>query len=133
MQKKILILDDDEAILDRLRDYFSALTFHVDVVQNEREAKQMLKKSTYLVAIVDLGLTQIDRTGGLDLIPYIRKRSPSTKVIVHTGYAIPEIERLAKKLGADSFVAKPASLAILQKTVFGLCELELAVKAHKYK
>jgi len=133
MTRKMLILDDDEAILRILKGFFSTLSFDVDGVQQEGEVKELLKKSTYLVAILDLGLARIDRTGGLDMIRYIRRRSPSTKIIVYTGNASPEIERLACKLGADSFVVKPASLPTLEKIVFRLCELDLAVKAYKHR
>ena len=81
MASKILVLDDEEPILRMLKRRFTAYFFEVDAVRREEEAKRLIAKQTYSVVILDLGLSFLDHTGGLDLIRYIQRRSPSTGIV----------------------------------------------------
>ncbi len=126
MTNRILILDDEEPILLMLKRHFSSYSFEVDTARQEGIARRLLEKNSYSVVIVDLGLTRLDRTLGLDLIGLIRKRNPKTGIIVYTGNQDPGVEKLAMQLGADSFVLKPVPLSDLDRIVFSLCGRELA-------
>jgi DNA-binding response OmpR family regulator len=126
MAYRILILDDEEPILLMLKKHFSSYSFEVDTARQEGMARRLLENNTYSVVILDLGLTRLDRTLGLDLIGLIRKRNPKAGIIVYTGNRSSEVERLAKQMGADSFVRKPVPLSDLSSIVFSLCNLELA-------
>ena len=121
MAHKILFLDDDEVLLNLMKDYFSARHFEVDVARRISEAKDLLPNATYSVAILDLGLSQLDHTDGLDMVKYIRKQSPRTRIIVYTGNDNPEVRRLAIRLGAELFLVKPVSLSNLEEMVSKLC------------
>jgi DNA-binding response OmpR family regulator len=126
MTNRILVLDDEEPLLLTLKKHFSSFAFKVDTADREELARVLLEKHRYSVVILDLGLTRLDRTLGLDLIGLIRKRSPKTGIIVYTGNRSPEVERLAMQLGADSFLTKPVPLSKLERIVVRLCGVELA-------
>ena len=119
---KILILEDEKQILDMMEMHFSANLFKVDGADNADQAKKMLNNATYAVVILDLCLTSIDRTEGLDMIKYIQKKSPDTGIVVYTANSDPKVEKLAKQLGVDSFILKPAPLSNLNKIVHSLIE-----------
>jgi two-component system alkaline phosphatase synthesis response regulator PhoP len=131
MAKRILILDDEEQILYMLKRHFSSYSFEVDAVRHEGMARKLVEDKAYSVAILDLGLARLDRTLGLDMIGFIRRRNPETGIIVYTGNENPVVEKLALQLGADSFVRKPVMLSDLDKIVFKLCERELALVTKK--
>ncbi len=126
MANRILILDDEESLLLMLKRHFSSFAFNVDTARNEETAKRLVEKNDYSVVILDLGLTRLDRTLGLDMIGLVRKRNPKTGIIVYTGTRSPDVENLARRLGADSFVVKPVPLSDLDQIVFKLCGMELA-------
>jgi DNA-binding response OmpR family regulator len=126
MANRILVLDDEEPLLITLKKHFSSFAFKVDTANREEIARVLLEKHRYTVVILDLGLTRLDRTLGLDLIGHIRKRSPKTGIIVYTGNRSSEVERLAMRLGADSFLVKPVPLSKLDQIVLNLCGMELA-------
>jgi DNA-binding response OmpR family regulator len=118
---KILILDDEEQILRMMKDLFSAYYFQVDVAWTVSEAKKLLANTTYSVAILDLGLSKIDRTDGLDMVSRVRRRSPATKIIVYTGNEDPEVKSLAEQLGADLYLVKPGPIRKLAEAVYKFC------------
>ena len=121
MAHKIIVLDDEELILRMIEELFSAHNYEVDAARTPREAKDLLAKSEYSVAILALGLSQIDRTDGLDMVSYVRKRSPGTRIIVFTGNDNPEVERLANQFGADLYLVKPGPIQKLGEAVSKLC------------
>jgi DNA-binding response OmpR family regulator len=121
MAHKILILDDEEQLLRMMQDLLSARGYEVDAASTPREAKNLLANSKYSVAILDLGLSQIDRTDGLDMVSHVRKRSPGTKIIVFTGNDNPDVKRLANRLGADLYLVKPGPIRKLGEAVAEFC------------
>ena len=126
MANRILVLDDEESLLFMLKRHFSSFAFEVDTAHQEEIARRLLEKNDYSVVILDLGLTRLDRTLGLDLIGLIRRRNPKTGIIVYTGNRSTEVERLSRQLGADYFLIKPVPLSDLDRIVFNLCGMELA-------
>ena len=121
MAHKIMILDDEELILRMIAELFSADDYEVDAARTDREAKNLLAKSEYSVAILDLGLSQIDRSDGLDMISYVRKRSPGTRIIVYTGNDNPDVKILANRLGVDLYLVKPGPIQKLGEAVSKFC------------
>jgi two-component system response regulator HydG len=122
MVDRLFILDDDEVLLKLLKEHFSDLNYEVDVAHLIYEAKEQLTGSIYSVAIVDLGLSVIDHTDGIDIIKFIRERCPTTRIIVYTGNDNQDIKQLALRLGADFFIIKPVSLSYLEEIVSKFCD-----------
>ena len=120
MRMRILVVDDEEPILFAIRDYFEPLGWQVDCAQELEEAEALLSHIRYTLLIADLRLTGIHSNEGLELIRFVRERSPWTRVIVLTGYGSVEIEGEAVGRGVDAFLQKPQPLADLAQIAAGL-------------
>jgi DNA-binding response OmpR family regulator len=120
MPLPILIVDDEEAILFAMREYFTTLGYRVDCAQELEEAKRLLAQVQYALAILDLRLIGSHGTEGLELVEYARQRYPSTRVIILTAYGSPETKREALRRGADAFLHKRMSLPEVAKMVSDL-------------
>jgi|SRR5688572_11015368 DNA-binding response OmpR family regulator len=120
MPLPILIVDDEEAILFAMREYFTTLGYRVDCAQELEEAKRLLAQVQYALAILDLRLIGSHGTEGLELVEYTRQRYPSTRVIILTAYGSPETKREALRRGADAFLHKRMSLPEVAKMVSDL-------------
>ena len=64
--------------------------------------------------ITDIKMGQPD---GIELLRYAKAHSPSTRVIIITGFATVESAREAMKSGAVDFIAKPFRLSQLTELV----------------
>jgi ActR/RegA family two-component response regulator len=113
-------VDDEEPILFAIRDYFEPLGWQVDCAQELEEAEALLSHIRYTLLIADLRLSGIHSNEGLELIRFVRERSPWTRVIVLTGYGSMEIELEAIGRGVDAFLQKPQPLAALAEIAAGL-------------
>jgi two-component system response regulator PilR (NtrC family) len=120
MSPTILIVDDEESILFAIREYFTALGYHVHCARELDEAKAFLARTSYAVAIADLGLTGSSGTEGLILLDYIRHHHPATRVIILTAYGLPETEQEARRRGAEAFLRKCMSLPEVAQVVAAL-------------
>jgi DNA-binding NtrC family response regulator len=120
MPPHILIVDDEESILFAMQEYFTALGYHVDCARELEDAKALLARTSYAVAISDLRLTGKPGTEGLALLDYIRQHHPTTRVIILTAYGLPETEQEARRRGAEAFLHKRLSLAEVAQVVAAL-------------
>jgi DNA-binding NtrC family response regulator len=120
MHQRILVVDDEEAILFAMREYFTAHGYQVDCAPELEKAKVLLALARYTVVIADLQLTGSHGSEGLELVEYICKRWPSTRVILLTAYGSPDIEREARRRGADAFLRKQMPLSQIAHVVFKL-------------
>jgi DNA-binding response OmpR family regulator len=117
MPLPILIVDDEEAILFAMREYFTTLGYQVDCAQELEEVKTLLAQVQYALAILDLRLAGSHGTEGLELVEYARQRHPSTRVIILTAYGSPGTKREALRRGADVFLHKRRSLPEVARVV----------------
>jgi DNA-binding response OmpR family regulator len=120
MKARMLVVDDEEPILFAIREYFEPLGYAVDCARELEEAEALLSHIHYGLLIADLRLSGIQSNEGLELIRFVRDRSPWTRVVVLTGYGSPEIEREALGRGVDAFLHKPRPLAELAAIVSSL-------------
>jgi DNA-binding response OmpR family regulator len=83
-EKRILLIDDDELILDTYRRILERNGFHVDTASTGEQAKEQLEKSTYDILLVDIVLPDIP---GDRLILDLRLNDNNVPVIVITGFS----------------------------------------------
>jgi DNA-binding response OmpR family regulator len=110
MIHRILIVDDQEAILFAMREYFAALSYLVDCAREPEEAYALLAENSYSLVVADLRLTGSCDVEGLEIVKAVREKSPSTRIIMLTAYGSLEIEDEAKRSGVDVFLHKPRPL-----------------------
>src|SRR2546426_12796467 len=109
MSPRLLIADDEEAILFAMHENFVALGYDVNCVRSQEEARALLDARHYAVVIADLR----DAGGaaeGLALVGDVRSRWPETHTIILTAYGSPEIEAQARSIGVEVFLNKPVQL-----------------------
>lgn len=104
--KRMLIVDDDQAIQTGLQRIFEAEGYEVDVASNGFDAGMLLENRKPSIVILDLVMPGLD---GFAVCTQIRKNKElkNTKIIVLTGYPSKENIAKAKKAGADKCLAKP--------------------------
>jgi len=113
--KQLLIIDNEETILFALKRYFAKLLWRVDAASELEEAEALVAHTRYDLVIADLSLTAGGSTEGLEILRFLRTKSPATCAIVLTAYGSPAIEREARRRGARAVLAKPQSLPHLTR------------------
>ena len=110
--RRVLVVDDDEAVLQGLGDYFSRLGYEVVRASTGKQGLAGFKSQDPDVTILDLRLPDID---GMQVLQIMREKK--ALVILLTGYGdIPTAVR-AMQLGAENFLTKPVDLPHLVATV----------------
>jgi CheY-like chemotaxis protein len=120
VKQKILVVDDEEAILTAMRNYFGHLGYEVDCAREREEAEALIGSVQYACVIADLRLTAAHGADGLEVLATVRQRCPSTRTIILTAYGSPAVESEAKRRGVDAFLHKPRPLADVAQVVMGL-------------
>jgi two-component system, response regulator RegA len=113
MAKRILIVDDEPALLIAFKGILEADQVQVDTAETMGGAEDHLKTGAYDVVIVDLRLTGVLGEEGLEIIRYVKEFKPETHVILITGYGNPSIMEKAQQLGAAFYFEKPVSSGTL--------------------
>jgi CheY-like chemotaxis protein len=118
--QRILIVDDEEAILSAVKDYLESFDWEVDCARSLPEASARLDGDPYSVVVADLRLSPTEAIGGLELIARVRRESPDTRTVLLTAYGSSQVEAEARRIGVDAMLQKPQPLSELMKVVFGL-------------
>lgn len=102
---RILIAEDETAIADTLRYALGTEGFESDHYQFGRDALLAAKEKTFALALLDIGLPDMN---GMELLREIRKFSNLPVIFLTARNA--ELDRiLGLELGADDYVTKPFS------------------------
>ena len=100
----VLLLDDEPIVGKRLKPALAKIGCEVEVFENPREALKRIGEKDFDVVVTDIRMDEID---GIQVLEYVMKNSPRTKVILITGYAMMALARKAMEKGAFDFIAKP--------------------------
>jgi len=112
--KKVLIVDDDDAMRMALADSLESCGYEVTAAENGQEALDVFQKDQFAVVISDM---RMPRVGGMDVLRQIKRISAQTPVILITAYGTVKTAVEAMKEGAAEFLMKPFSLDDLEFTV----------------
>jgi len=132
LRRKILIVDDEEAIRDALREALAAFPEKLDIytASDGFEAGSFMEAVRPDVVILDLVMPGMD---GFKVCQSIRRSSALShvKIMVLTGYGSERnIERVTE-LGADVCLSKPIDRAILFENITNLLKPRRGVRATK--
>lgn len=101
--KKVLCIDDDTDICLLLNRFLSKNGYHVETAFDGAKGLEKLKEGFDLV-LCDFRLPDKD---GLEMIREIKTVSPTTQIIIITGYSDVKMAVKAMKYGAYEYVTKP--------------------------
>jgi putative nucleotidyltransferase with HDIG domain len=106
-KEKILVVDDEESILDIVREYFQHKEYRVVTAKNGIEALKILHKEKIDCCFTDINMPEMD---GLELAEHIRATDNTIPVIVMTAY--PSFDNTIRTLknGVVDFLIKPVNL-----------------------
>jgi DNA-binding NtrC family response regulator len=110
--RRILIVDDDEAVLKGLSEYFARLGYDVVRATTGQQGLDGFAQQEPDVTILDLRLPDID---GMQILEIMRRKR--ALVILLTGYGDIATAVRAMQLGAENFLTKPVDLPHLVATV----------------
>ncbi len=104
MQRRILVVEDNETSRQSLKKLLETESLTVDVAGDGTEALQALGKHAYSLVLTDVKMPEV---GGLELIQAIQQRGLPVTVIVMTGHGSIDEAVRAMRLGAYDFLTKP--------------------------
>ncbi|HKL01430.1 MAG TPA: response regulator [Desulfotignum sp.] len=109
-EKKILVVDDEQAIISLLEQAFSRKGYEVRSALDAETALEMLENETIYVMFFDLNLPGMN---GIELCREIKKRRPVSVIYAITGYA--SLFELAdcRDAGFEDYFKKPVNLSTL--------------------
>lgn len=111
-QKRILVVDDEKAIINLLRQAFSRAGIDAVTAESAEEALAVLEKEDLFVMFLDLNLPGMN---GIELCRRIKKERPMAIVFAVTGYA--SLFELAdcREAGFEDYFKKPVDMKLLVK------------------
>ncbi len=102
----ILIGDNSQILNNMLKDMFEENGFEVIQAFEGSECRGLFLRNHPDVALIDARMGKVD---GLDVLAFIKQRSPRTIVVVMTAAGSEHLAIQAMKLGADDCIQKPFS------------------------
>jgi DNA-binding NtrC family response regulator len=103
-KKRILIIDDDEAVLKSMARLLEFEGYQVDTARTGKEAVEKSKLNFYNLAVIDIRLPDME---GTQLLKAMRDAVPRMVKIILTGYPSTNNAIEAANKGADAYVTKP--------------------------
>ena len=113
MQKKVLLVEDDELFREALAQFFLELGYEVSQACDGIEALKFFKDKTFNFVLSDIKMPNMD---GIELLNQIKSQS-KTPVVLMSGFSEVLETTTPDKLGANNFIEKPFSLDELEKIV----------------
>ena len=106
MKKEILIVEDEEKIINFIKNRLDKSVYNIDIALDGKEALSKIVSNSYDLITLDVMLPFID---GFDLCKKIRQKSKQTLVIMISALDTIEFKEKGYHLGIDDYIAKPFS------------------------
>ncbi len=107
MPGKILVVDDDRAMVDTLCDILELRGWTAVRAFDGQDAEALAVEHDVDVVLMDVRMPKVD---GVDALRRIRRAHPRTRVILMTAYAAQELLSEAEREGALEILRKPVRL-----------------------
>ena len=127
MTHSILVVDDDQELRENIREILDDAGFAVTMAASGEEALDCLERQPFDVILLDLIMPGMD---GKEVLPLIKRKSPSVRVIMITAFATIENAVSAMRKGADDYLTKPFKVDELLMAVRRCLEEARLQKCH---
>lgn len=111
---KILVIDDEDIVGTRLKPTLEKEGYYVEIFTDSILAKSRIDEFKFDIVITDLKMANL---GGLELLNIIKRVSPSTEVILISGFATMEIAKQALREGVRDVIAKPFKISKIKELI----------------
>jgi DNA-binding NtrC family response regulator len=112
MEKRILVVDDDQVVGKSFERVLTDKGYRVDTALSGREAFEKYAGADFDMVFTDLRMPGQD---GLEVARRIKEMNPWLPVVVVTGYGTQEAEESAKAIGVAEFLQKPLTPSIIEE------------------
>jgi DNA-binding response OmpR family regulator len=123
MKRRILLVDDELAILLTLKAVLEISGFEVETAASAREAKSKIKNGQYHMVITDMRMES--ESAGLEVVQAAKKASYNPAVAMLTAFPLTDAE--LDDQGADEMLVKPMNTQDL------LVQIEALLVTHEDK
>jgi DNA-binding response OmpR family regulator len=113
MNKRVLIIDDDEELCEELTDIFQSEGFEVGIAHTGANGRSLMEKIKYQMIILDLKLPGMR---GSEVLKLIKGNEPDQKVIVLSGKPFGQELTSGHHLDEDEMIFHSAD-AVMKKPV----------------
>jgi len=113
-KKRILVVDDDDAILKSVATILQLKGYEVDTAETGGQAIEKSQSQLFNLALLDIKLPDME---GTDLLVRMHQTTPRMMKIMLTGYPSLQNAVVALNLGADAYLLKPVNPKDLLKVV----------------
>lgn len=113
MSERILIVEDDSAVIEMLEGALSGAGYKVTVARDGKRALALLREERFNLVVLDVLMPRMD---GWETLRRLREFS-TLPVIMLTGLDEDLDQVRALEAGADDYVIKPASVAVIRARV----------------
>ncbi|MFW6323993.1 MAG: response regulator transcription factor [Desulfovibrionales bacterium] len=110
MNKKILVVDDDQAILES----FEAILgedFAVGFASSGQEAMQQIEKDRPLLLFLDIKMPYMS---GIEVLQRIHSLELKTRVVIITALPQEKYEKIARKYPITGYIKKPFEVSEIE-------------------
>jgi DNA-binding NtrC family response regulator len=114
MLGRILIVDDDQAVLTVCRDILHPKGYRVDVSASPRDGLEKLGQKEYDLLITGMKMPGMD---GLEFIGHAKDAAPELNIIVITAHPSEDNMKEALKLGIADYLPRPFLQALFLDSV----------------
>jgi serine/threonine-protein kinase len=111
---RVLVADDEPSIWDLMSYVMEDRGFEIVYVADGQHALREFEKAPFDIVITDKNMPGLN---GLELLRTIKKQSPTTDVVLITGYSSRATEVIARDSGASEYLVKPFNIDELASAV----------------
>ena len=111
---KVIIIEDDESILNSLKEILMSEGYEVDTATDGEEGIKKCKANLFDLALLDIKLPGMNGTKVLEIL---HEEFPEMIKIMITGYPSLENAVASLKRGADAYLMKPVNPSSLLKVI----------------
>ncbi len=114
MDKKVLIVDDEERVVESIAGVLEDEGFRVITARSGEDAIRVFQQEEPDVTLLDIWMPGMD---GIEILKRLKGIAPECQVIMISGHATISTAMTSVKLGAFDFIEKPLSLDVLLLTI----------------
>jgi DNA-binding response OmpR family regulator len=111
---RILFVDDDAELRAIVREQLTISGYDVDEAEDGSVAMEKMQKGEYRVLLLDITMPG---KSGLDVLKFVKQRTPACHVIMLTGVVGLSVAIESLKMGADDYITKPYNLEYLLNSI----------------
>lgn len=117
MKTRMAVIDDDRGLASLVKDALDSENFHVECAHSGSDGIRLVEDLNPDIVVLDI---QLPDMSGWDICEKLRSHRAFKKVpiiMVSGKYGLPGDKAKGLRLGADDYIDKPFSLAVLKAKV----------------